>query len=194
MTSAPSRLSPDLNVRSHCRDYSVIIALVEAGLGAAFLPGLALRDRPIRARVIPVDPPLARTVLVAVKPARRHHPAVAAMLGLKGIRRDIDPERYDRTRKALVHGQSGFPMIGSPDDVADELARISQGLERMSERLSVSVAEIRFGEDGEMRWVEVANEGAETTIALAPPPPAGGFAGGFEALSGPPFSCFADSL
>jgi hypothetical protein len=28
-------------------------------------------------------------------------------------------------RKALVHGQSGFPMIGSPDDVAQELKRIS---------------------------------------------------------------------
>jgi alkanesulfonate monooxygenase SsuD/methylene tetrahydromethanopterin reductase-like flavin-dependent oxidoreductase (luciferase family) len=28
-------------------------------------------------------------------------------------------------RKALVHGQSGFPMIGSSDDVAQELKRIS---------------------------------------------------------------------
>jgi len=68
------------HIRSHCRDYSVIIALVEAGLGVAVLPGLALRDRPIRARVIPVDPPLARTALVAVKRERRHHPAVAAIL------------------------------------------------------------------------------------------------------------------
>ncbi len=47
------------------------------------------------------------------------------MLELKGVRRDADPDRYDRMRKALVHGQSGFPMIGSPDDVAQELARIS---------------------------------------------------------------------
>lgn len=68
------------NVRSHCKDYSVIIALVEAGLGAAFLPGLALRDRPIRATVVPMDPPLERAVMVAVKPARRRHPAVAAMV------------------------------------------------------------------------------------------------------------------
>jgi alkanesulfonate monooxygenase SsuD/methylene tetrahydromethanopterin reductase-like flavin-dependent oxidoreductase (luciferase family) len=51
--------------------------------------------------------------------------AVDYMLSLKGMRRDDDPERYERTRKALVHGQSGFPMIGSPDDVAEELARIS---------------------------------------------------------------------
>lgn len=69
------------NVRSWCKDYSVIIALVEAGLGVAMLPGLALRDRPIRAVVLPVDPPLERAVLVAVKPERRSHPAVAAMLG-----------------------------------------------------------------------------------------------------------------
>lgn len=68
------------HVRSNCRDYSVIIALVEAGLGVAMLPGLALRDRPIRATVALVDPPLERRVRVAVKPERRTHPAVAAML------------------------------------------------------------------------------------------------------------------
>jgi FMNH2-dependent dimethyl sulfone monooxygenase len=51
--------------------------------------------------------------------------AVDYMLNLKGERRDADPERYDRLRKALVHGQSGFPMVGSPDDVAAELARVS---------------------------------------------------------------------
>jgi DNA-binding transcriptional LysR family regulator len=68
------------HVRSHCKDYSVIIALVEAGLGVAVLPGLALRDRPIRATVVPLDPPLERRVMVAVKPERRRHPAVAAML------------------------------------------------------------------------------------------------------------------
>lgn len=68
------------NIRAYCKDYSVIIALVEAGLGVAMLPGLALRDRPIRAVVLPIDPPLERSVLVAVKPERRRHPAVAAML------------------------------------------------------------------------------------------------------------------
>jgi DNA-binding transcriptional LysR family regulator len=68
------------HVRSHCRDYSVIIALVEAGLGVAVLPGLALRDRELRADVVPVEPPLGRRVLVALKPERRSHPAVAALL------------------------------------------------------------------------------------------------------------------
>jgi DNA-binding transcriptional LysR family regulator len=70
----------DPNVRSICRDYSVIIALVEAGLGVAMLPGLALRDRPIRATIVAAEPPLERTILAAVKPERRGHPAVAAML------------------------------------------------------------------------------------------------------------------
>ncbi len=74
------------HVRSNCRDYSVIIALVEAGLGVAMLPGLALRDRDTRARVAPVDPPLERRVRIAVKPERRGHPAVAAMLAeLQGV-------------------------------------------------------------------------------------------------------------
>jgi DNA-binding transcriptional LysR family regulator len=70
----------DPHVRSICRDYSVIIALVEAGLGVAVLPGLALQDRPIRARIVAAVPSLERTVLAAVKPARRRHPAVAALL------------------------------------------------------------------------------------------------------------------
>jgi DNA-binding transcriptional LysR family regulator len=67
-------------VRSNCRDYSVIIALVEAGLGVAVLPGLALRDRAIRARVAPIEGGLSRRVLVALKPERRTHPAIAAAL------------------------------------------------------------------------------------------------------------------
>lgn len=67
-------------VRSNCRDYSVIIALVEAGLGVALLPGLALRDRETRARLVPIEPPLRRRVLVASKPERRARPAVAAMV------------------------------------------------------------------------------------------------------------------
>ncbi len=68
------------NVRSHCRDYSVIIALVEAELGVAVVPGLALRDRRLRARLTPIEGDLARRVLVALKPGRRAHPAVAATL------------------------------------------------------------------------------------------------------------------
>ena len=44
---------------------------------------------------------------------------------LKNIKRADDPDLYDRKRKALIHGQSGFTMIGTPDDVADELERLS---------------------------------------------------------------------
>lgn len=67
-------------VRSHCRDYAVIIALVEAGLGVAILPGLALHDRRVRALVRPTDPPLVRHLVAVVNPERRAHPAVAATL------------------------------------------------------------------------------------------------------------------
>ncbi|MEX2185125.1 MAG: LysR family transcriptional regulator [Chloroflexota bacterium] len=67
-------------VRANCKDYGVIVALVEAGLGIAMLPGLALRDRPIRATVLPIDPPLERRLSIAVKPSRRGHPAIAAMV------------------------------------------------------------------------------------------------------------------
>jgi len=71
----------DPQVRSHCKDYSVILALVGAGLGIGVLPGLALYERSIRARVAPLRPPLERVVLAAVRLERRTHPAVAALLG-----------------------------------------------------------------------------------------------------------------
>jgi len=77
---ACARAGFEPKVRSVCRDYSVIIALVEAGLGVAILPGLALRDRRIRARIAPLQPAMSRRVLVAVKPGRRSHPAIAATL------------------------------------------------------------------------------------------------------------------
>jgi DNA-binding transcriptional LysR family regulator len=70
----------DPHVRSNCKDYSVILALVGAGLGVAVLPGLALHDRTVRARVAPLRPPLERTVLAAFRAERRAHPAVAAIL------------------------------------------------------------------------------------------------------------------
>lgn len=47
------------------------------------------------------------------------------MLAIKGERRNQDPQRYDRLRKALVHGQAGFPMIGTPDDITEQLAALS---------------------------------------------------------------------
>jgi DNA-binding transcriptional LysR family regulator len=70
----------DPQVRSHCRDYSVILALVGAGLGVGVVPGLALYDRVIRARVAPLQPPLERIVVAAIRSERRSHPAVAALL------------------------------------------------------------------------------------------------------------------
>ncbi len=77
---ACARAGFEPKVRSACRDYSVIIALVEAGLGVAILPGLALRDRRVRARIAPLAPAMSRRVLVAVKPGRRAHPAIAETL------------------------------------------------------------------------------------------------------------------
>ena len=77
---ACARAGFEPKVRSACRDYAVIIALVEAGLGVAILPGLALRDRDVRARIAPLSPAMSRRVLVAVKPGRRSHPAIAATL------------------------------------------------------------------------------------------------------------------
>jgi DNA-binding transcriptional LysR family regulator len=68
------------HIRSSCRDFGVIIALVEAGLGVGVLPGLALTDRPIRAAVRPIDPPLVRRILSVVRPERRTHPMIVSAL------------------------------------------------------------------------------------------------------------------
>jgi DNA-binding transcriptional LysR family regulator len=68
------------HVRSNCKDFSVIIALVEAGLGVGMLPGLAIHDRPIRAAVHPTDPPLARRIASVIRPERRSHPMIVSAL------------------------------------------------------------------------------------------------------------------
>jgi len=68
------------HVRSSCKDFSVIIALVEAGLGVGVLPGLALLDRPVRATVRPIDPPLVRRISSVVRSERRSHPMIVSAL------------------------------------------------------------------------------------------------------------------
>jgi DNA-binding transcriptional LysR family regulator len=68
------------HVRSNCKDFSVIIALVEAGLGVGMLPGLAIHDRPLRASIHPTDPPLARRIAAVIRPERRSHPMIVSAL------------------------------------------------------------------------------------------------------------------
>jgi DNA-binding transcriptional LysR family regulator len=68
------------HIRSSCKDFSVIIALVEAGLGVGVLPGLALLDRPVRADIRPIAPPLVRRLSSVVRPERRSHPMIVSAL------------------------------------------------------------------------------------------------------------------
>ncbi len=74
------RLGFEPHIRSSCKDFSVIIALVEAGLGVGVLPGLALLDRPVRASVRPIAPPLARRISSVIRPERRSHPMIVSAL------------------------------------------------------------------------------------------------------------------
>jgi DNA-binding transcriptional LysR family regulator len=68
------------HIRSSCKDFGVIIALVEAGLGVGVLPGLALLDRPVRAVVRPISPSLARRISSVIRPERRSHPMIVSAL------------------------------------------------------------------------------------------------------------------
>ena len=49
--------------------------------------------------------------------------AIDTILGLKGVTRENTPD-YDARRKAIPLMNIGYPIIGSPDDVAEKLARI----------------------------------------------------------------------
>jgi DNA-binding transcriptional LysR family regulator len=68
------------HIRSNCRDFGVILALVEAGLGVGVVPGLAVLDNPVRAELRPIDPPLVRSVLSVVRPERRSRPMIVSAL------------------------------------------------------------------------------------------------------------------
>ncbi len=101
----------DPHIRSHCKDFGVIVALVEAGLGVAMLPGLALHDRTVRAVIRPTDPPLVRSVAAAISPERRAHPAVATTLS--------ELDRFGRTYRPgprRAHGRSVPRRDRAPGD------------------------------------------------------------------------------
>jgi DNA-binding transcriptional LysR family regulator len=67
-------------IRSNCKDFGVIAALVEAGLGVGMLPGLALHNTTIRATICDIEPALSRSVRAVIRPERRSHPAVVSIL------------------------------------------------------------------------------------------------------------------
>ena len=62
-------------------DYPTAIALVEAGVGVALLPAIALQAPPVGVRALSLSSPeLTRHVLAAVQPGPERSPAVDAML------------------------------------------------------------------------------------------------------------------
>lgn len=66
-------------------DFQVVLALVEAGLGVALVPRLALRGAATSAVLRPVaEMPLARHVLATVRTGSAGHPALAALLAALG--------------------------------------------------------------------------------------------------------------
>lgn len=68
------------HIRSNCKDFGVIAALVEAGLGVGMLPGLALHNTTTRATICDIEPALWRSVRAIIRPERRSHPAVVSIL------------------------------------------------------------------------------------------------------------------
>jgi DNA-binding transcriptional LysR family regulator len=68
------------HVRSNCKDFAVIEALVQAGLGVALLPGLAVSGATSTASLHGVDPPLWRSLCAVIRRERASHPAVVSML------------------------------------------------------------------------------------------------------------------
>jgi DNA-binding transcriptional LysR family regulator len=65
----------------HSNDFSVVLALVEAGLGVAIVPELALRGVTTRAVLRPVaEMSLSRRISAAVRVGMTDHPAVRALV------------------------------------------------------------------------------------------------------------------
>jgi DNA-binding transcriptional LysR family regulator len=93
------------HVRSNCKDFSVILALVEAGLGVGMLPGLAIHDRAFRASIHPTDPPLARRILSVIRPERRRHPMIVSALA--------ELERFGATYPPATGSGDNVP-VGQP--------------------------------------------------------------------------------
>lgn len=98
-------------IRSNCKDFGVIAALVEAGLGVGLLPGLALHGMVVRARICNVEPSLWRSVRVVVRAARRSHPAIVSMLSeLNRFGSDYHPSPAGHSRlepgAATIHDVS----------------------------------------------------------------------------------------
>lgn len=69
-------------VRSQRKDYGGVIALGEAGLAAAMLPGLAFVGHSSGIAIRPSQPALSRRILAAVRSSRPRTPAIASMLDL----------------------------------------------------------------------------------------------------------------
>jgi DNA-binding transcriptional LysR family regulator len=64
-------------------DFSVTLAMVEAGLGVSLLPGLATRSLTTQAELCPVaDMPLCRQVFAAARAGSAQHPALAAVIDI----------------------------------------------------------------------------------------------------------------
>ena len=81
-------------IRCHCNDFSTLVALVEAGMGVAAVPGLAVYDRPVRADIRPVRPSLARDIVATTRSDQRNHPVVGAAISeLKRFGRAYDAAR-----------------------------------------------------------------------------------------------------
>lgn len=51
--------------------------------------------------------------------------AIDSIIEMKGLQ-NRPPEELERFRKSYANGMSGLPLIGSPDDVANALAKISE--------------------------------------------------------------------
>jgi DNA-binding transcriptional LysR family regulator len=100
-------------IRSHCKDYGVILALVEAGLGVAVVPGLAVQGREVSARLEPLDPPLVRRVGAAYRRQRGGDPAIRSVLA-ELDRLGGEPSRITSSSNPEPSGKAQRTQDGRP--------------------------------------------------------------------------------
>jgi DNA-binding transcriptional LysR family regulator len=67
-------------INGHCNGFPAIAAMVTAGCSVSVMPGLRVRSNRGNFRVAHLDPPITRTILVALHPGAQRNPAIAAFL------------------------------------------------------------------------------------------------------------------
>jgi DNA-binding transcriptional LysR family regulator len=99
-------------INGNCSGFPAIAAMVGAGCSVSVMPGLRVRSNRGNFRVVRLDPPITRTILVAHHRGAQRNPAIAAFLD--EIKQTASSTSYDRQRHTATQASAaGRSTAGS---------------------------------------------------------------------------------